>query len=69
MVALLPYLLVVYAAGVPVFVCAFFCAVPALCAVRADFVINAATFCHVPIALTFVAASNCYEVPHLACIP
>ena len=41
----------------------------AFCAVCADLIVNAAVFCHVPVALAFVAAANRNTISDSACIP
>jgi hypothetical protein len=59
----------VHAAGVFVFASAFFRAVPTFCTVRADFVIDAAVFCYMSVALAFVATAYGDKVADLARIP
>lgn len=68
MIAILPSLRAVYAAGVFLFACARFRAVSTCCAVRTDLIVDAVIFCHVSIALAFIAATDGNKIAELACV-
>jgi hypothetical protein len=68
-VAIFSCFLAIHAAGVIVLIWALSGVVPTFCAVRANFIINTAIFCHMLVALAFVASTYHYKIPHFASVP